>query len=141
MGLHCHQPCVDHDELLQPEEVLEGPGLQRGDGVVGKVEVGEVRQILEGGRRDRGDVGVGDGEPVEVQALETQRGDVLQVRPVIDVQTPQVGEFAEVLVLQGGDAEVTEAKSDKAAEIGQCLARDGCQVAALYCEILEPQQP
>lgn len=27
MGLHCHQPCAYHDELLQPQQVFEGPGL------------------------------------------------------------------------------------------------------------------
>lgn len=43
--------------------------------------------VLEGGGGDRGDVGVGDGEPVEVQTLETKGGDVLEVRPMIDVQT------------------------------------------------------
>lgn len=47
-------------------------------------------KVLKGGRGDRSDVGVGDGEPVEVQALKTERGNVLQVRPVVDIQTPQV---------------------------------------------------
>ncbi len=97
-----------------------------------------MHQVLERSGGDRSDVGVGDGEPVEVQALETKRGDVLQVWPVIDVQTPQVGELAEVLVLQGNDAEVTEAKGDQAAEVRQRLASDGRQVAALYCEIFQP---
>ncbi len=27
MELHRHQPCAYHDELLQPQQVLEGPGL------------------------------------------------------------------------------------------------------------------
>lgn len=27
MELHCHQPCAYHDEFLQPQKVLEGPGL------------------------------------------------------------------------------------------------------------------
>lgn len=97
----------------------------------------EVHQVLERSGGDRGDVGVGDREPVEVQPLETKRGDVLQVWPVINVQTSQVGEFAKVLVLQGNDAEVTQVKGDQAAEVRQCLARDGCQVAALYCEIFQ----
>lgn len=66
----------------------------------------EVSQVLERSRWDGGDVGVGDREPVEVQPLETKRGDVLQVWPVIDVQTSQVGELAKILVLQGYDAEV-----------------------------------
>ena len=141
MELHCHQPCAYHDEVLQPQQVLEGPGLQCGDGIVGQVEVGEVHLVLEGSGGDGGDVGIGDGEPAEVQALETKRGDVLQVRPVIDVQAPQVGQLAEVLVLQGNDAEVTEAKSNQAAQVRQRLARYGCQVAALYYEIFQTQQP
>lgn len=141
MGLHRHQARAYHDELLQPQQVLEGPGLECGDGIVGQVEVGEVHQVLEGSGGDRGDVGVGDGEPVEVQALETERRNVLQVQPVVDVQTPQVGELAEVLVLQGDDAEVMKAKGDQAAEVRQRLSGDGCQVAALYCEIFQPQQP
>lgn len=99
-----------------------------------------MHQVLEGGWGDSGDVGICDGEPVEVQTLETKRGDVLQVRPVIDVQTPKVGELAEILVLQGSDAEVAEVKSDEAAEIRQRLTRDGCQVAALYCELFQPYQ-
>lgn len=45
--LHRHQACVYHDELFQPQQVLEGPGLQCGDGIVGQVEVGEVHQVLE----------------------------------------------------------------------------------------------
>lgn len=102
--------------------------------------MGEVGKVLKGGRGDRSDVGVGDGEPVEVQALKTERGNVLQVRPVVDIQTPQVWQLAKVLVLQGSDAEVAKAKSDQAAEVGQRLTRDGCQVAALYCEVLQPQQ-
>lgn len=76
-----------------------------------------MHQVLKGSRRDGGDVGVGDGEPVEVQALETERGDVFQVRPVIDVETSQVGELAKVLVLQGDDAEVTQVQGDQAAEV------------------------
>jgi len=102
--------------------------------------MGEVHQILEGGRGDRGDVGVGDREPVEIQGQKTKRGDVLKIWPVIDFKTPQVGEFAEVLVLQGSDAEVAKAKCDQAAEVRQRLPRNGSKVAPLYCEILQPQQ-
>lgn len=36
---------------------------------------------------------------MEVETLETKRGDVLQIRPVIDIKTPKVGELSEVLVL------------------------------------------
>lgn len=136
MGLYCHQPCAYHDELLEPQQVSEGPGFKCGDGIVGEVEVREVHHVLEGSGGDGGDVSVGDGEPVEIQALETKRRDVLQVRPVIDIQTPQVGELAKILVLQGRDTQVTEAKCDQAAEVGQRLARNGCQIATLYCEIL-----
>lgn len=78
---------------------------------------------------------------MEVQPLEAERGDVLKVRPVIDIQTPQVGELAKVLVLQGDDAEVTQVKGDQAAEVRQGLARDGCQVAALYRKVFQPKQP
>lgn len=99
-----------------------------------------MNQVLEGGRRDRGDVGVGDGEPVEVEALKAKRRDVLKVWPVIDIQTSQVGQLAKVLVLQGSDAEVAKAKSDQAAKVGQCLARDGCKVASFYCKIFQSQQ-
>lgn len=76
---------------------------------------------------------------MEVKPLETKRGDVLQVWPMINFQTSQVGELTEVLVLQGSDTKVTQVKGDQAAEIRQCLARDGCQVAAFYCEIFKPQ--
>lgn len=76
-----------------------------------------MHHVFEGSGGDRGDVGVGDGEPVEIQALETKRGDVLQVRPVIDVKSPKVRELLEVLVLQGDDAEVTQAKGDQAAQV------------------------
>lgn len=100
-----------------------------------------MHQVLERRRRDRCDVGVGDGEPVEIQALEAERGDVLQIRPVVDVQAPQVGELAEVLVLQGDDAEVTQVEGDQTAEVRQGLTSDGCQVAALYCEIFQAQKP
>lgn len=94
-----------------------------------------MHQVFEGYRRDRGDVGVGDEEPVKVKALKTKRGDILKVWPVIDIQAPQVGQLAKVLILQGSDAKVSKAKSDQAVEIGQRLARDGCEVTALYCEI------
>lgn len=102
--------------------------------------MGEMHQVLEGSRWDRGNVGVCDGEPVKVQALKTERGDVLQVWPVINIQTPQVKELAEVLVLQGSNAQMAKAKSDQAAEVGQRLARDGRQVATFNCEILQPQK-
>lgn len=103
--------------------------------------MGQVDQVLEGSRRDRGDVGVGDREPAQVKALKTKRGDVLKVWPVIYIQTSQVCQLAKVLVLQGSDAEVAKAKSDQAAKVGQCLARDGCEVTSFYCKILQPQQP
>lgn len=35
--LHGHQPCADHDELLQSQQVLEGPGLQCADWIVGQI--------------------------------------------------------------------------------------------------------
>lgn len=60
---------------------------------------------------------------------------------MVDVQAAQVGELAEVLVLQGDDAEVTQAEGDQAAQVRQSLSGDGRQVAALYREILQPQQP
>lgn len=59
---------------------------------------------------------------------------------MINVQTAQVGELSEILVLQGSDAEVMEAKSDQAAQVGQCLTGDGCQVAVGYFEVLQSQQ-
>lgn len=77
---------------------------------------------------------------MQVQPLEAERGDVLQVRPVVDFQASQVGQLAKVLILERADAQVTQVKGDQAAQVRQRLSRDGCQVAALYCEDLKPQQ-
>ncbi len=44
--------------INRPDEVSKGPGLERGDGVVGEVQGRQVGQVPEGGRRHRADVGV-----------------------------------------------------------------------------------
>ncbi len=49
--------------INRPDEVSKGPGLERGDGVVGEVQGRQVGQVPEGGGRHRADVGVGDEEP------------------------------------------------------------------------------